>query len=240
MCIRDSHNTDKWNEGVSELAGLYALTLIDYDHFIKHGKFNSASRLLFLQFTSGEIHARFRASVVNATVSNSLLRIRPAPAETPSHAPETPGFSLGTPASSAAQDEKRVARDFVQTLHAWVRHRLADTCPLGDPNHPTGLNKQERAELRGRIAAHKDMHGEGSLVVFVENSQFSSGVHWVDAWDYVHEQLNDGAEKGSDSEIKLRGVIISEHDSGATITMHRQYERRLIYIRNLLTDHYHS
>ncbi|MFK7892458.1 MAG: hypothetical protein AB8B63_16690, partial [Granulosicoccus sp.] len=78
---KEHNNNDKWNEGVSELAGLYALTLIDYDMFIKHGKFNRASRLLFLQFTAGDIHTRFRASVVNATLSNSLLRIRPASAE---------------------------------------------------------------------------------------------------------------------------------------------------------------
>lgn len=234
--VDSDRDRQRWNLGISELAGLYALTLIDYDTFASLGELSRGSDLQYLNFSAGERQTSLRASVVNATIRNSYLRLMPLNKTSVPTEIDTPSISLRELDSSASSPNKHAEREFVETLYAWALQKTRDDCPKGNPDHTTRMNERERQDLRGRINAYRNRHGIGSLVLIVEKGRFSVDGSWWDLWVKVHDALNDGAVLHG--RVMLQGVVITENNNTSTIRMHPDFEERLTYVEDLLNDFY--
>lgn len=226
---------DNWNFGISELAGLYALTLIDHESLVSL-KGNSTPDLSFVTFSVSNFQASFQACIVNSSLQESMIRIRPVDESSKSGAPKTPSFEVYEKEMSAGDDEQAYVREFVEALHVYVARRSSMSCPKSDPNHATKMSNADRLILRGQVKGFRKTHGPGSLIITINRAGVTSGRNWWDAWDEVHAALNDGA--APHSVVRLRGIVINQRDDTTTIQMHKDYEERLGYIYELLEDHY--
>jgi hypothetical protein len=235
-----SQNIDDWNEGISELAGLYALSLLDYEIFSNPALLNKTSDLLYVSFPKGEYQSAFQACVTNATRSGARLQVRPPLENDPSKSPSVPGLFLTDVGLSAGSGVKTPEREFVETLYWWAYQRDKSSCPGSDEDHATGMSEQERGELRDRVNLYQDRYGgPGSLVLIIDKAKFTSGKNWWESWSQLLAALNDGVIR-KDDKVKLRGIVLKQPGQGALVTMHPKYGRRLAALKDMLERYYRS
>ena len=229
------HQDGDWKKAdlkimISELAGLFALTLIDVESFALNVNRNPKDRgFWFINFKTDERHQEFKAMVANASLQDSLLRLTPATGA--GLAPQGQVHEV-VPKPAAATASETAERQFVEKLYSVCAAKPASKLIKNDLNHVTCLDAETREDLRGRVRRYQRLMGRGVFSLQIRQEQFDTGSQWwATSWQELHDAINDGAAAAD--RIHVPGIVIGTGQHN-TLQFHDAYQDRLTVIRLIL------